>query len=330
MYPAQNWNTAPDAPIVVGVDGSPDSVRGLRFAVAEAVRSHSEVWLVHAIHEAVPFAPMWPMLTSERLTDAGRELLAETVRLAEDLSQGQVKYRQLTSLGPAGQVLTSAAEQAQLVVLGHRTVGVVQRIFTGSTTLGVVARARCPVVSVPHEWDHERRHDRLVAAIDGSTASSSVLERAFAGAQARSARLDVVHCWRLDPYYSYLIDEWSVRQEWNRQTQGTISDLVETWALRYPDVEMQTQMEYSETADALVRCSQDADMMYIGRHGHGRLGAQISMTNPGSITRALLHHAHCPLEVVPVSLPAPTSAEDPTAEPSVSRSGEDGTSGEKP
>lgn len=312
MNPTQSWNAAPDAPIVVGVDGSPDSVRALRFAVAEAESSQSEVWLVHAIHEAVPFAPMWPMLTSERLTDAGHSLLAETTRVAEDLSEGQVTYRQMTSLGPAVQVLASASEQARLVVLGHRTVGLVQRIFTGSTTLGVVARAHCPVVSIPHEWDHERRHDRLVAAIDGSTASSSVLARAFAAAQARSARLDVVHCWRLDPYYTFLVDEWSVRQEWNRQTRGAIADLVQEWSTRFPDVEVTTRMEYAEIADTLVRFSEDADVMYMGRHGHNELGARVAMTNPGSITRALLHHAHCPLEVIPIDPSAPTEgAQEP-------------------
>ncbi len=302
-------NAAPDAPIVVGVDGSPDSVRALRFAVGEAERAHAEVWLVNAIHEAVPFAPMWPMLTSERLTGVGRELLADVTVVAEDLAKGQVKYRQLTSLGSPVQVLVSASEEARLLVLGHRAVGVVKRIVTGSTALGVVARAHCPVVSVPHEWDHESRHDRLVAAIDGSMASSSVLACAFVEARARSARLDVVHCWRLDPYYSYLVDEWSVREEWNKQTRGRITELVEEWSARFPDVQVTTRMEYSEIADALVRCSQDADVLYIGRHGHGRLGAQISMTNPGSITRALLHHAHCPLEVVPVGLSASAAAQ---------------------
>lgn len=301
--PTHDANAASDAPIVVGVDGSPDSVRALRFAVAEAERSHAEVWLVNAVHEAVPFAPMWPTLTSERLTDAGREVLSEAARAAEDLSTGRVTCRQLASLGPAVQVLTTASEKAQLVVLGHSPAGAVQRIFTGSTTLGVAARAHCPVVSVPEEWDPERRHDRLVAAVDGSTASSSVLARAFAAARARSARLDVVHCWRLDPYYRYLVDEWSVQQEWTQQTHSRIDELVEEWSTRYPDVQVKTHMEYSEIADALVRSSQDADVLYMGRHGRSELGTRVGMTNPGSITRALLQHAHCPVEVVPIDAP---------------------------
>ena len=311
MNPTHDANAASDAPIVVGVDGSPDSGRAVRFAVAEAQRSGAEVWLVNAVHEAVPFAPMWPTLTSERLTEAGREVLTEAARIAGDLSQGQVTFRQLASLGPAVQVLTTASEKAQLVVLGHSTAGAVQRIFTGSTTLGVVARAHCPAVSVPEEWDPARRYDRLVAAIDGTTASSSVLARAFASAQARSARLDVVHCWRMDPYYRYLVDEWSVQQEWNKQTHSRIEELVEEWSPRFPDVQVKTHMEYSDIADALVRSSQQADVMYMGRHGQTELGSRVGLTNPGSITRALLQHSHCPLEVVPIDPPATSADQDP-------------------
>ena len=304
-------NTAPDQPIVVGVDGSPDSLRALRFAVAEAQRSDSELWLVNALHEIVPFAPMWPALTSETLTDVGRNVVNDARTIVEEVSHGSVKSRQLTAAGPAVQVLGSAAEQAQLVVLGHRSAGAMERLFTGSTTFGVVARAACPVVSVPSEWDGDRRYDRLVAAVDGSPMSEAILARAFEAARDRSARLEVIHCWRLSPFYSNLLDEWSVRDEWTRQTSGLIQELVETCSTRYPDVEVTTRMEYAEVADTLVRCSEKADVMYVGRHGHGGLGTRVSMTSPGSITRALLQHAHCPLEVIPVGSPTPTGAWGP-------------------
>lgn len=311
MNTTQDWSTTPDRPIVVGIDGSPDSARALRFAVAEAERGVSELWLVNAVHEVVPFAPMWPTLMSETLTDVGHQLLADARMIADDLSKGRVKCRQLTALGPAVQVLASAAEQAQLVVLGHRSAGVVERLFTGSTTFGVVARAPCPVVSVPNEWAYDHHYGHLVAAIDGSAMSSSILARAFAAAQERSAQLEVVHCWRLDPFYNYLVDEWSVRQEWNEQTRGMIYELVDEWSQRYPDVQVKTRLEYAEVADALVRCSQHTDVMYLGRHGHGGLGTRVAMTSPGSITRALLQHAHCPLEVIPVGWPTPTGAWEP-------------------
>lgn len=290
-----------DRPIVVGLDGSPDSARALRYAVHEAQRLGCGLWLVNAIHELVPVAPMWPLLTSDTLVDVGHELLADAQFVVEDLSRATVPVQVETALGPAVQVLTTASEKARMVVLGHRSAGIVERLFTGSTTFGVVARASCPVVSVPHEWDQNQTHHCVVAAIDGSSVSAAVLAHAFASASELSARLEVVHCWHLDPFYSYLVDEWSVEQEWDAQTQGMINGFVDEWSERYPAVNVETRLEYAPIADTLVRYSKDTDLLIMGRQGHGGLGLRMAMAAPGSITRAVLQHAHCPLEVIPVT-----------------------------
>ena len=289
-----------DRPIVVGLDGSPDSARSLRYAVQEAQRAGCGLWLVNAIHEIVPVAPMWPLLTSDTLVDVGHELLSDAQLVVEELSHATVPVEVETALGPAVQILTTASEKARMVVLGHRSVGVVERLFTGSTTFGVIARSSCPVVSVPPEWDQNHEERRIVAAIDGSSVSSAVLAYAFAAASERSARLEVVHCWRLDPFYSYLVDEWSVEQEWDAQTHGMIRGFIDEWSGRYPAVPVETRLEYAPIADTLVRYSKDADLLVMGRHGHGGLGLRMAMTAPGSVTRTVLQHAHCPLEVIPV------------------------------
>lgn len=298
-----------DRTIVVGVDGTRESLRALRFAVSEAERTSSELVLVNAVHEVVPFAPMWPFLLSETLIDVGHELLTDARTLVDELARGRVTCRLVTTLGPAVTVLTAAAEHARLIVLGHRSPSVVERLFTGSTTVGVVARAPCPVVSVPHDWVDERRHGRLVAAVDGSPASAAVLASAFAAAQERAALLDVVHCWRLDPFYDYLVDEASVQEEWTIRTRDRIHRLVEEWSPRYPRVEVTTRLEYDEVADALVRRSHHSDLVLVGRHGHGGLSTRAAMASPGSTTRALLHHARCPVEVVPAR-DTPATARD--------------------
>ncbi|RXR24752.1 universal stress protein [Oerskovia turbata] len=293
-----------DRPIVVGLDGSTDSARALRYGVQEARRAGCGLWLVNVIHEIVPVAPMWPLLTSDTLVDVGHELLADARLVVEELSHSTVPVEVETALGPAVQILATASERARMVVLGHRSAGFVERLFTGSTTFGVIARSACPVVSVPHDWDENRAEQRVVAAVDGSSVSSTVLAYAFAAASERSARLEVVHCWRLDPFYSYLVDEWSVEQEWDAQTHGTIRGFIDEWSGRYPTVPVETRLEYAPVADTLVRCSKDADLLVMGRHGHGGLGLRMAMGAPGSVTRAVLQHARCPLAVIPVGGPA--------------------------
>lgn len=313
-------DSTPDLPIVVGIDGSPEASRALAFAVRQAERDRCSLWLVNAIHEVVPIGPMLPLLSVDPLLDVGRQLLAEAQELVEELSDGKVRVRRQVALGPAAELLAAAGERARLVVVGHRSASVVERVFTGSTTFGVVSRAPCPVLSVPSGWDQDDDRHLVVAAIDGSQSSANVLARGFSAASQRSAQLEIVHCWRLDPFYSYLVDEWSIQQEWGAQTHEIIDGLVENAAHARPDVPFHTVLEYANVAEALVRCSAGADLLVMGRHGHGGVGSRMIAAVLGSVTRAVLQHARCPVEVVPPGPPveppdgpvATESAEAPT------------------
>jgi nucleotide-binding universal stress UspA family protein len=309
-------NTRADGrPIVVGIDDSPDSSRGLAYAVRQAERDGCAVWLINAIHEIVPLGPMMPLLAGDPFVDVGNGLLAEADELVEALSGGRVRTRLQVALGPATDLLAAAGERARLIVLGHRSGSLVERIFTGSTTFGVVARVSCPVVSVPQEWDHGVEHRRVVAALDGSQGSAAVLEHAFAAAAQRDARLEIVHCWRLDPLYSYLVDEWSVQYEWGTQARRIIDGLVEHAAARHPGVRYETRLEYADVADTLVRRGTEADVLVMGRHGHGGLGTRVATVVVGTVTRAVVQHATCPVVVVPVT-GRPESSTDHTPPPS--------------
>ncbi len=307
--------TTSDWPIVVGIDGSPEASHALRYAVREAEREGCYLWLVNAIHEIVPLAPMWPLLTSDTLVDVGHELLAEAQTVVEELSGGRVSVRVQAALGPAVDVLAAAGEHARLVVLGHRSPALMERIFTGSTTFGVAARASCPVLSVPRDFDADREHGIVVAAVDGTEISPHVLDRAFTVAAERSARLEIVHCWRLDPFYSYLIDEWSVQDEWRGHTSEVIDRLVEEASSTHPSVSFETWLEYADVTDTLVRHSKDADVLILGRHGHGTRPSALVAAVLGSVTRAVLHHARCPVEVVPAPRPAGVHDEAPVPSP---------------
>jgi len=299
--------TTSGRPIVVGIDGSPEASRALAYAVRQAERDSCSLWLINAIHEIVPVGPMLPLISADPLVDVGHQLLAEARDVVEELADGKVGVRLQAALGPAVEVLAAAGEQARLIVLGHRSASLIERMFTGSTTFGVVARATCPVVSVPRDWTQEADAHRVVAPVDGSRSSADVLAHGFAVAAQRSARLDIVHCWRLDPFYSYLVDEWSVQEEWGIQTHGIIDDLVAAAAQAHPGVAYELHLEYANVADTLVRYSHGADLMVMGRHGHGALGSRMIAAVLGSVTRAVVQHAHCPVEVVPPRPPMEAS-----------------------
>lgn len=299
------------SPIVVGVDGSPDAERAVRYAVRLAEREGCGVLLVNAVHEIVPISPMWPLLTSDSLMDVGRGILADMQVLVEKISGATVPVELLAALGPAVDVLTEAGESARLIVLGHRGAGTIERIFTGATTLGVAARAVCPVVSVPREWHEHRAHLRVVAGIDGTESSRGFLASAIALASGRGARLDVVHCWELEPAYSALFVDASVAQDWRHHTSGIITALVDECSALYPDVVVETHLEYADVTRSLIAYSTGADVLCLGRHGHGGFAGRVAMSMPGSTARALIQHAHCPVELVPCALPVvPSGSHD--------------------
>lgn len=289
---------SPDEAVVVGIDRSADSTRGLVYAVRRAEREGCPLWLVNAVHEVLPVGPMLPLLAGDPLVDVGNQLLAEAADLVEDLSDGRVPTRVQVALGPVAELLAEVGRGAGLIVLGNRAGSGAGRLFDGSTTFGVVSRATCPVVSVPPAWDPGAVHGRMVAAVDGSEGSVAVLAHAFALAGRLDARLEILHCWRLDPFYSYLVDEWTVQEVWGTQSHRILEGLVARASSRHPGVPYETRLEYADVADALVAHGARADLLVMGRHGYGGPRTTGAPSFLGSVSRAVLRHATCPIEVL--------------------------------
>jgi len=300
-----------DAPTVVGVNGSPDGERAVRYALHRAEMSGGGLLLINAVHEVVPVAPMWPLLTDDSLLDAGRGVLSDAHTLVERLAGVRVPVEVHAEIGPIVPILVEASIHARLVVLGHRGAGTIERVFTGATTIGVAARASCPVVSVPREWNGHLPHQRIIAAIDGSQISRPVLAHAFALADQSSAAVEVVHCWELEPAYSALFADATMAREWRARTSATIQAYVDEWTTLYPGVTVETTLEYADVTRSLVARSAGADVVLVGRHGAGGLGGRMVMSFPGSTARALIQHARCPVELVP--LPASGDTDTSTA-----------------
>ncbi|WP_316765001.1 universal stress protein, partial [Streptomyces herbicida] len=135
-------------PVVVGVDGSAESLAAAQWAAREAVRSERSLRLVHAWNRH-------PRPRDGEIENAAQRHLARRVlRQAEDAARAMSPrvrlYDELVE-GPAVEVLREAAEAAEgaeLVVLGSRGLSGFTGFLVGSVALGVVGRATRPVVLV--------------------------------------------------------------------------------------------------------------------------------------------------------------------------------------
>jgi len=202
--------------------------------------------------------------------------------------------------GLATSVLVEQSTQARLVVVGTRGLGGVGALLLGSTAVELAVRAHAPVVVVRESSgaDLDFRFPVLVG-VDGSTPSEAALDFAFDFADQTGATVLAVHVQTPGgPPLSMLETEGD----------GEVAALVQTWRDKHPDVRVDSRHVAGHAAGALVDLSRDAAMVVVGSRGRGGFRGLFL----GSVSQGLMHHAHCPVVVIPheaVAHPATSSSD---------------------
>jgi len=139
--------------IVVGVDGSDESVDAVRVAV-DLARARSAK--LHIITVVRPPEGWWGIVGSpptaealgETLSQAQRDILDHVLR-SVDLTG--LDYETGEEIGDPSTQLIAACDRlgADLLVVGRRGAGLFRRMVVGSVANHVVQDAPCPVLVVP-------------------------------------------------------------------------------------------------------------------------------------------------------------------------------------
>jgi len=136
--------------IVVGVDGSAESVAALRWACREASLRAAEVLAVLALesacHQVASYAAPAPR-QSGGSWGAAREVLRRSVSEALNLFPG-VRIRTEIAEGLAARVLLDQAANADMLVLGRNSNGPDPYRAAGPVIRVCLRAARCPVVII--------------------------------------------------------------------------------------------------------------------------------------------------------------------------------------
>lgn len=143
-------DTAPrqDGPVVVGVDGSPNSRAALDFAFEAAALRGAPLTAVHAWSD-LPVTTVWELTTDWHLVQQN-----EAEALSQWLADGQARYpdvpveQVVVREGPA-HILLEHARTAQLVVVGSRGRGGFRGLLLGSTSQALIHHAASPVAVIP-------------------------------------------------------------------------------------------------------------------------------------------------------------------------------------
>ena len=141
------------AVIVVGVDGSEGAHTALAWAAAEARLRGARLRAVNAWHLPAAaygsggFVPPVGITWEDDLEEAANAGLAKTLAEAAGILDGiEVEHR--VGEGSAAVVLTEAAEDADLLVIGSRGLGGFKELLLGSVGHQCAQRSPCPVVIV--------------------------------------------------------------------------------------------------------------------------------------------------------------------------------------
>ena len=141
------------AVIVVGVDGSEGARAALEWAAAEARLRGVRLRAVHAWHLPAAaygsggFVPPVGGGWEDDLEAAAKAGLAKTLGDAAGILDG-IEVEQRVAEGSAAVVLTEAAEDADLLVIGSRGLGGFKELLLGSVGHQVAQRSPCPAVIV--------------------------------------------------------------------------------------------------------------------------------------------------------------------------------------
>ncbi|MFD8235544.1 universal stress protein [Streptomyces sp. NPDC059696] len=288
-------------PITAGVDGSEESLAALAWAAREAVRRDRPLRVVHAWRVQTP-----ELIESAVATDADSQ--AQWVHGAMTEAVGTVTERhpdlEVTTdviEGPVADTLVTAAADAEMLVLGTRGHGRVVGFLVGSVGQQVIAEATRPVVLVRagDRSSSEAAGREIVVGQQGDPEDSAdALRFAFETAAARGATVRVVRAWSLPPVFAYspgslkLLDEAGGLEPYERKS---LAAAVRPLRERFPDVPVEEHVEMGSASQVLLSVAGTAQLMVVGRRAHRTaVGARI-----GSVAHGMLHHADCPVAVVP-------------------------------
>ncbi|MFG3659432.1 universal stress protein [Streptomyces sp. NPDC047706] len=288
-----------ELPLVVGVDGSNGSIDAVDWAVDEAARHGLPLRLVHASLWA-RYEGVVPATSPER--PAEQILVEHIVGSATErarLRNPDVKITADVIPADAASALLEEGNHAAAVVTGSRGRGELKGLLLGSVGLAVAARANCPVIVVRGDRAGlAGSHGRILFGAGEPGECGKAARFAVREAEARGCVLDVVRAWRCPAYEA--VDHPAQAQEPAHQHEeqaGAVLDaLLADVTGDHPAVRVSRTTVEGPARKVLVHRSAAADLVVVGaRRSSGHLGLQL-----GRVNHTLLHHAACPVAVVPL------------------------------
>ena len=267
--------------LLVGIDAEHASQVAVDWVIARANTRPLEISLFSA----------FDMIADDPL--ASDALLARTRARIEEAAPTAIVTVELADRSIFEGLIERSAD-ADLMVIGSHPHRRVRSILTGALPSGVVARAHCPTIVVPDDWEPGGTHIVLGVADDHS--SDSAISFAADEARLSGQPLDAVHAWRLPvpemDAVSTLVVGPEALDAIHTELLARVTDRLGAEA---GEAVIRGILRHGDGGLELDRSLDDASLLVLGTHGHGpAIGALL-----GSTVQHMLHRGLVPIAVVP-------------------------------
>ena len=283
-------------PVIVGVDGSEESLLAVEWAALEARRHSSPLRIVSA-PDVVPRMHAYHASPAE-IAAALRGVSARAVDVAitrsEEVAPGLPVDTGLLS-GPPAVAVAESGSGASMLVVGARGG---RRVRGDDARLGEPVRRRPG--SLPGRGGPGGDHGRAPRDRGGRPRSARCHRNArvrVRRAALRGADMVAVHTWYWLPPARGEVGALRPAdpERFAAEAARHLAAALEDWHGKYPGVRVRQDVIRGHPGRVLASYSARTDLVVLGRHGHpAGPGPGI-----GSVQHAVLDHAHGPVAVVP-------------------------------
>lgn len=183
--------------IIVGSDFSDGAAQALRCAALLVARNGAALTVVHVM-ETMPMGAEMSALPFDRrlIQDELQSRVWDILRDA-GLDPEHVTLRLDVRVGRAVDEVLACAEEvgADLLIVGHRGRGLLERLLLGSVAAAIVRHATLPVL-IAREWSGSTPR-RVLAAVDVSDAAPDIIRTAAHWAKTTDAELHILYAWEI-------------------------------------------------------------------------------------------------------------------------------------
>ncbi|MDG4801504.1 universal stress protein [Micromonospora sp. WMMD980] len=278
-------------PVVAGVDGSPSSLTAADQAATAAVARSRPLLLVHGyLHPLGYGVPLNPYDLGVPAPTAEAEKMLERVaaELVERHPGLRVEVRQVA--GGPGAALVEESRRAELVVVGSRGVGGFTGLLLGSVGGQLAQHGHCPVLVVRPAEQPIPVGGPVVVGVDGSEAAAYAVELAADEAARRDVELVLTHVRAPERGAPEVAAEATTAER--AEAAELLGVAAERVRAEHPGLRVTERAVVAASPETALReASGEASLVVVGSRGRGGFAGLLL----GSVSQALVQHAHCPV-----------------------------------